>query len=93
MTLKDLFIAICITGSTIIVIYGGWNYMMGRINHFNETQKGVLEQAKGNYEYNNKPLLSKIKKEESQALIMFVSGATVILFIITHLYQRKKIST
>lgn len=79
-------------GGSILAIYGGWNYMMGRINHYNETQKIVLEQAKGNYEYNNEAVLLKIKKGENNALIMFVAGATVLLLIIAHLYRRKKIT-
>lgn len=76
---KDLFIALLFLASTALVIFGGWNYMKGRINQFEETQKAEKLASQG---YDAEEALQKIKKSKTNALIMFAVGFTGIFLII-----------
>ena len=91
MTVKDAFIALCFLGSVVLAAYGGWNYMWGRMNLFNENLKADQLRAQGEEEYNNEQLLLKIKKERNNALIMFAAGATGVFIVIAYVYRRKRI--
>lgn len=90
MTVKDFFITLCFLGSVVLAAYGGWNYMWGRMNLYNETLKAEQYRAVNDTEYNNEQLLLKIKKERNKALIMFAAGATGMFFIIAYIYRRKR---
>jgi TRAP-type C4-dicarboxylate transport system permease small subunit len=86
MTGKELLIALCFTGCTILAIYGGWNYMKGRINQFEETQKAEKLATQG---YNAEEALQKIRKEKTNSLIMFAAGVTGIFLIITNASRKR----
>jgi hypothetical protein len=90
MTVKDLFIALCFLGSVALASIGGWNYMWGRIDLFNENLKADQLRDKGITDYNPETQLEKIRKEKTNALIMFAAGAAGVYIIVAHIYRRKR---
>jgi len=86
MTVKDLFIALCFLASSFLAVYGGWNYMKGRINQYEETAKAEKLAAQG---YNPEEALQKIRKSKTNSLIMFAGGVTGIFLIITKASRRE----
>ena len=89
MTAKNFFLTICFLGGTMLAAYGGWNYIWGRINFGNETLKAERLKAKGYTEYDSKELLQKIKKEKTNALIMFAAGTLLIYFVIAQISRSR----
>ena len=81
MTVKDLVITLFFLGSTLLVIFGGWNYMKGRINLYEETVKAEKLATQG---YDAEEALQKIRKEKTNSLIMFAAGVTGIFLILTN---------
>jgi TRAP-type C4-dicarboxylate transport system permease small subunit len=86
MTVKDALIAICFLASTLLAVFGGWNYMKGRINQYEETIKAEKLTAQG---YNAEEALQKIRKSKNNSLIMFAAGTTGIFIIIANVYRRR----
>lgn len=89
MTVRDVLIALCFTGSTFLVILGGWNYMKGRINLNNEKIKADKLLADGNTDYGYEAAEKKIRKEKTNALIMFAAGTTGIFIVIAYISGKK----
>ena len=89
MTVKNLFLSICFLGGVVLVTFGAWNYIWGRINFGNETMKAERLKAKGYTEYDSKELLQKIKKEKTNALIMFAAGTLLIYFVIAQISRSR----
>jgi TRAP-type C4-dicarboxylate transport system permease small subunit len=85
MTVKDILITIFFLASVILAIFGGWNYMKGRINQFEETQKAEKLATQG---YNAEEALQTIRKEKNIALILFASGVAGIFLIIANASRR-----
>ncbi len=93
MTPKDLFIALCFLASATLVVFGGWNYMKGRINQAEENEK-VVQLAKRGYDYDAEEVLQKIRRAKTNSLIMFAVGVTGLFLIITRASrQRRRISS
>jgi hypothetical protein len=90
MTVKDAFIALCFTGSVVLAAYGGWNYILGRINQGNETIKMEQLRAQGYTDYDPEEQLRKIRQEKNKALIMFAAGAAGVYLVIAHVYRKRK---
>ncbi len=89
MTVRDVLIALCFTGSTLLVILGGWNYMKGRINLYNEKIKADKLLVGGNMDYDYETAEKKIRKEKNNALIMFAAGTTGIFIVIAYISRKK----
>jgi hypothetical protein len=70
----------------VLAILGGWNYMKGRINQYEETVRAENLQAQG---YDAKEALQKIKREKTNSLIMFAAGVTGLFLIITNSSRRR----
>ena len=85
MTVKDLLIALCFLASTFLVVFGGWNYMKGRINQYEETAKAEKLATQG---YNAEEALQKIRRSKTNSLIMFAAGVTGLFMIITNASRR-----
>jgi TRAP-type C4-dicarboxylate transport system permease small subunit len=85
MTVKDILIAILFLASTVLAIYGGWNYMKGRINQYEEIQKAEKLATQG---YNAEEALQKIRRSKTNSLILFAAGTTGIFLIITNASRR-----
>jgi TRAP-type C4-dicarboxylate transport system permease small subunit len=85
MTVKDTLIALCFLASSFLTIYGGWKYMKGRINQYEETAKAEKLAAQG---YNAEEALQKIRKSKTNSLIMFGAGVTGLFLIITNTSRR-----
>ena len=85
MTVKDLLIAICFLASAFLVVFGGWNYMQGRIDQYEEAAKVEKLATEG---YNAEEALKKIRKSKTNSFIMFAAGATGLFFIITSASRR-----
>jgi hypothetical protein len=93
MTVKELFIALCFIASAILAVYGGWNYMKGRISQYEETAKAEKLAIQG---YHAEEALQKIRKEKTNSLMMFAAGVTGLFLIITNASRKRssmKIST
>lgn len=86
MTVKDGLIALCFLASTLLAIFGGWNYMKGRINQYEETAKAEKLATQG---YNAEEALQKIRKSKTNSLIMFAAGVTGLFMIITNASRRR----
>jgi len=89
MTVKDVFIALCFLASAFLVVFGGWNYMKGRINQYEEIAKAEKLAVQG---YNAEETLQQIRKSKSNSLILFAAGVTGLFLIITHASRRRSIS-
>jgi TRAP-type C4-dicarboxylate transport system permease small subunit len=87
MTVKDALIAFCFIASTLLAVFGGWNYMKGRINQQEEMIKAENLAAQG---YNAEEVLQKIRKSKNNSLIMFASGTTGIFIVISYVSRRRK---
>jgi TRAP-type C4-dicarboxylate transport system permease small subunit len=85
MTVKDALIALCFLASSFLVVYGGWNYMKGRINQYEETAKAEKLASQG---YNAEEALQKIRKSKTNSLIMFAAGVTGLFLIVTNASRR-----
>jgi hypothetical protein len=68
MTVKDLLIALCFLASAFLVVFGGWNYMKGRINQYEETAKAEKLATQG---YNAEEALQKIRRSKTNSLVLF----------------------
>jgi len=90
MTVKNLFLSICFLGGVVLVTFGAWNYIWGRINFGNETMKAERLKPKGYTEYYPEGLFQKIKKEKTNALIMFAGGTGLIYFVIAYINRNRK---
>jgi TRAP-type C4-dicarboxylate transport system permease small subunit len=86
MTVKDTLIALCFLGSTLLTIFGGWNYMKGRISQYEETVKAETITIRG---YDAEEALRKIRREKTNSLIMFAAGVTGLFIIITGASRRR----
>jgi TRAP-type C4-dicarboxylate transport system permease small subunit len=86
MTVKDLLIALCFLASAFLVVFGGWNYMKGRINQYEETAKAENLATQG---YNAEEALQKIRKSKTNSLILFAAGVTGLFLIVTHASRRR----
>jgi len=86
MTVKDLLIALCFLASAFLVVYGGWNYMKGRINQYEEIAKAEKLATEG---YNAEEALQKIRKSKTNSLILFAAGATGLFLIITNASRKR----
>ena len=85
MKVKDALIGLCFLGSAVLTIFGGWNYMKGRINQYEETVKVEKLALQG---YDAEEALQKIRKEKTYSLIMFATGVTGLFLIITNASRR-----
>ncbi len=85
MTVKDTLIALCFLASSFVTVYGGWNYMKGRINQYEETAKAEKLAVLG---YNAEEALQKIRKSKTNSLIIFAAGVTGLFLIITNASRR-----
>ena len=86
MTVKDLLIALCFLASSFLVVFGGWNYMQGRINQYEETAKAEKLATQG---YNAEEALQKIRRSKTNSLILFAAGVTGLFMIITNASRRR----
>lgn len=85
MTVKDGLIALCFLASTFLAIFGGWNYMKGRINQFEEIAKAEKLATQG---YNAEEALQKIRRSKTNSLIMFAGGVVGIFMIVANASRR-----
>jgi TRAP-type C4-dicarboxylate transport system permease small subunit len=85
MTVKDLLIALCFLASSFLVVFGGWNYMKGRINQYEEIAKAEKLATQG---YNAEEALRKIRRSKTNSLILFAAGVTGLFMIITNASRR-----
>ena len=85
MTVKDILKAIFFLASAVLTIFGGWNYMKGRINQYEETAKAEQLATQG---YNAEEALQKIRRSKNNSLIMFAAGVTGLFLIITNASRR-----
>jgi TRAP-type C4-dicarboxylate transport system permease small subunit len=86
MTIKDSLIALCFIASTLLSVFGGWNYMKGRIDMYEETIKAEKLASQG---YNGDEELQKIRRSKTNSLIMFAAGVTGLFLIITHASRQR----
>jgi TRAP-type C4-dicarboxylate transport system permease small subunit len=86
MTVKDTIIALCFLASSFLTVYGGWNYMKGRINQYEEIAKAEKLAAQG---YNAEEALQKIRRSKTKSLIIFAAGVTGIFLIITNASRKR----
>ena len=86
MTVKDTLIALCFLASSFLAVYGGWNYMKGRINQYEENAKAEKLAVQG---YNAEEALQKIRKSKTNSLIMFAAGTTGLFLIITNASRKR----
>ena len=86
MTVKDLLIALCFAASTSLAIFGGWNYMKGRISQYEETIKAEQLATQG---YDAEEALQKIRRSKTISLIMFAAGVTGLFIIVTRASRRR----
>jgi TRAP-type C4-dicarboxylate transport system permease small subunit len=86
MTVKDTLIALCFLASSFLTVYGGWNYMKGRINQYEEIAKAEKLAAQG---YNAEEALQKIRRSKTKSLIIFAAGVTGIFLIITNASRKR----
>ena len=86
MTVKDVLIVLCFLASTFLVIFGGWNYMKGRINQYEEIAKAEQLATQG---YNAEEALQKIRRSKNNSLIIFAAGVTGLFIIITRASRKR----
>jgi TRAP-type C4-dicarboxylate transport system permease small subunit len=86
MTVKDGLIALCFLASTLLAIFGGWNYMKGRVNQYEETAKAEKLALQG---YNAEEALQKIRRSKNNSLILFAAGITGLFIITTRASRRR----
>jgi TRAP-type C4-dicarboxylate transport system permease small subunit len=86
MTVKSILIVIFFLASIVLTIYGGWNYMQGRINQYEETAKAEKLATQG---YNAEEALQKIRKEKNISLILFAAGVAGLFLIVTNASRRR----
>jgi TRAP-type C4-dicarboxylate transport system permease small subunit len=86
MTVKDIIIALLFLASGTLAVYGGWNYMQGRINQYEETLKAEKLVSQG---YDAEEALHKIRKAKTNSLIMFAAGVTGLFLIVTNASRKR----
>ncbi|HMK27795.1 MAG TPA: hypothetical protein VK483_17310 [Chitinophagaceae bacterium] len=86
MTVKDLLIALCFLASSSLVVFGGWNYMKGRINQYEEIAKAEKLATQG---YNAEEALQKIRRSKTNSLILFAVGVSGLFMIITNASRKR----
>jgi TRAP-type C4-dicarboxylate transport system permease small subunit len=86
MTVKDGLIALCFLASSVLVVFGGWNYMKGRINQYEEIAKAEKLATQG---YDAEEALQKIRRAKTNSLILFAAGVTGLFLIITNASRRR----
>jgi TRAP-type C4-dicarboxylate transport system permease small subunit len=86
MTVKAFIITLCFLASTFLTVFGGWNYMKGRISQYEETVKAEQLATQG---YNAEEALQKIRKTKTNSLIMFAAGVTGLFIIITRASRKR----
>lgn len=89
MTVRDTVIALCFLGSIVLAFFGGWNYMKRRIFAHHEKVKieklVITRQPFLTAEEN----LKRIRREKTNALIMFAAGVTGIFLVISYVNRRR----
>jgi TRAP-type C4-dicarboxylate transport system permease small subunit len=90
MTVKDAVIALCFLGSVLLAILGGWNYMKGRILHYEQKIRIEKMQFAAQPFLSAEDELKKINKEKTNALIMFAGGVTGFFLVISYVNRRRK---